>query len=220
MKESPGPWTPVAVFHSNNTSCCMFGTMVSCWRWGWVFSKDLATVGPGTAFWCSAFSVPRVTSTLMADWTWSWVFVGLERVTHNWKSPAVFQRCSAVVCTPPPLFLCGTERIERRGSWHCHALGENFTSHMETALFFFLNPLHFDVHLVYSPTENGLAQVAWAPWLNFTGELDSAVVNQGSHAVSRCGVKLTLGSLFPNALSGLSRMCWLRGAIQRGLSWQ
>lgn len=104
MKELPGPWTPVAVFHSNNTSCCMFGTMVSCWRWGWVFSKDLATVGPGTAFWCSAFSVPRVTSTLMADWTWSWVFVGLERVTHNWKSPAVAQRCSAVVYTSPPPF--------------------------------------------------------------------------------------------------------------------
>lgn len=219
MKESPGPWTPVAVFHSNNTSCCMFGTMVSCWRWGWVFSKDLATVGPGTAFWCSAFSVPRVTSTLMADWTWSWVFVGLERVTHNWKSPAVFQRCSAVVCTPPPFPLRYWKDWKKRVMALSCFGGEFYFSH-GNCTFFFLNPLHFDVHLVYSPTENGLAQVAWAPWLNFTGELDSAVVNQGSHAVSRCGVKLTLGSLFPNALSGLSRMCWLRGAIQRGLSWQ
>lgn len=71
-----------------------------------------------------------------------------------------------------------------------------------------LNPLHFDVHLVSSPLENGLARVGWPPGLYFTGELDAAVVNQGSHAVSRCGVKLNMGLLFPNALSGLlTRMC-------------
>lgn len=47
MKESPGPWSPVAVFHSY-TSCCMFGTMgiVLKMRAG-VFSEDLATVSPG-----------------------------------------------------------------------------------------------------------------------------------------------------------------------------
>lgn len=73
---------------------------------------------------------------------------------------------------------------------------------------FLLNPLHFDVHLVSSPLENGLARVGWPPGLNFTGELDAAVVNQGSHTVSRYGVKLNMGSLFPNALSGLlTRMC-------------
>lgn len=54
-------------------------------------------------------------------------------------------------------------------------------------LHFLLNPLHFDVHLVSSPLENGLARVGWPPGLNFTGELDAAVVNQGSHAVSRYG---------------------------------
>lgn len=70
MKESPGPWSPVAVFHSY-TSCCMFGTM------GIVLKMRAGGLlrGPGH---CEPWgnlssdvlhSVPRVTGTLMADWT-------------------------------------------------------------------------------------------------------------------------------------------------------
>lgn len=105
-----------------------------------------------------------------------------------------------------PLSLCGTERIERRGLGSVMLWGRILL--LTWKLHFLLNPLHFDVHLVSSPLENGLARVGWLPGLNFTGELDAAVVNQGSHAVFRCGMKLNMGSLFPNALSGVpTRMC-------------
>lgn len=173
MKESPGPWTPVAVFHSNNTSCCMFGTMVSCWRWGWVFSKDLATVGPGTAFWCSAFSVPRVTSTLMADWTWSWVFVGLERVTHNWKSPAVVQRCSAVVCTPPPPFPLRYWKDWKKRVMALSCFGGEFYFSHGNCTFFFSKSFAFWCSFSVQPYREWagpgslgpLTQLHWGTWL-------------------------------------------------------
>lgn len=65
-------------------------------------------------------------------------------------------------CIVHPFFLCGTERIERRG----HGAVMLFWGRillLTWKLHFLLNPLHFDVHLVSSPTENGLARVGWAP---------------------------------------------------------
>lgn len=218
MKESPGLWSPVAVFHSN-TSCCMFGTVVSCWRWGRGLLWGPGHCGPwGNLSSDVLHSVPRVTSTLMADWTWSWVSVGLERVNRDilkglpvaqhccGSAPAVAWHCSAVLCTPLSVAVLKGLKEEVM-ALSCFG-GEFYFSHGNCT--FLLNPLHFDIHLVSSSTENGLARVGWAPWPNFAGELDAAVVNQGSLAVSGCGVKLNMGSLFPNALSGLpTRMCWL-----------
>lgn len=68
---------------------------------------------------------------------------------------------SCLGCIVYPLFLCGTGRIERRGHGAVMLWGRILL--LTWKLHFLLNPLHFDVHLVSSPTENGLARVGWAP---------------------------------------------------------
>lgn len=132
MKELPGSWNPVAVFHSNK-SCCKLRTIVSEWKQG----RGLLRVPWSLLTWGNPSPAPAVFLALLAPWELTGHVSGSWRVNHNWM-PLIQFRGLALVRLLSPFSLWGTERIKRRGGEGV-AFGENFLPTEE--LHFLPNPL-------------------------------------------------------------------------------
>lgn len=183
-----------------------------------ILSEGPGQCGPWDSLSCGTLhSVPHFTSTLVADWTWPWVF--LVREGEPWwdNDPAVVQLycCSCLA----PLSLCGTGRIERRGDavilWGSILL-------LKWKLHFLLNPLDFDAHLVAGPSRNGLARRGWTPWLQLHRGPWHCSCESGKPCRSP-GVEwswLWAHYFQIPCLVCPPSVCWLWGALQRGLLWQ
>lgn len=171
MKELPGSWNPVAVFHSNK-SCCKLRTIVSEWKQG----RGLLRVPWSPLTWGSLSPAPAVFLTLLALWELTGHVSGSWRVNHNW-TPLIQFRGLALVRLLSPFSLWGTERIKRRGGEGV-AFGENFLP--TEKLHFLPNPLlSFMASSSFSirPLKEWVVRV-------WTGPLDS--VSGGPSALEVC----------------------------------
>lgn len=185
MKESPSPGSSVAVHHSAYTLLYVWDNGILLKMRAGSSPRVLAGGGPGVA---CLLTFCTLRHQRFSGW--------LDVITSVFKVREGEPWWTSRPCCGPARR--GTERIERRGYDAGHALGESLL--LRWKLHFLLNPLHFGVHLVAGPSRSSLASVGWAPRPSFTGDLDTAVANQGSHAVLRCGVKLSVGSLVPDPL--------------------